>query len=513
MEAKLGAMNLAATATSNNAQPDLQALSREGTDAFRLTLTDAMSIECLEIVRRVPDKRIVCRGIWNNQSVYAKLFIGNQAQRYATRDLRGVRALTEAGIATPRLLHAGLIAGQPAESGNIGEALIFATVADSVNAEQAWDSLFDQGKRRLLAQSLVREVAHHHQAGLIQHDLYLKNFLLQGEKIYTLDGDSIRPMPKLLGRKAALKNLAILLSKFDVSDEAIWVEELLALYAQVRGWQVAPGSNIMHILASACRHKMAKDYAEKKVFRQCSDVEVEKTTYFFQAISRNFASEALRQELKNPDDLLEDKQKYRLKSGNTCTVSMTEVDGREIVVKRYNIKNFWHGLSRALRPTRASLSWDNAHRLIIHRVATATPVALLERRYGPIRRQAYFLAEYINAPDAVEFFANVSVDSVQKSMVADNIAHIFYKLYLLKIEHGDCKATNIKIVGDKPLLLDLDSMREHRCDWFFSIRHVRDLRRFMCNWQQDKAIQRILVQAFRAVYKDTGLLDRAGYKN
>jgi tRNA A-37 threonylcarbamoyl transferase component Bud32 len=503
-------MNLAATATSNNAQPDLQALSREGTDTFRLTLTDAMPFDCLEIVRRVPDKRIVCRGIWNNQSVYAKLFIGNQAQRYATRDLRGVLALTETGIATPRLLHAGLIAGQPVESGNIGEALIFATVADCVNAEQAWNSLFDHGKRHLLAQSLVREVAHHHQAGLIQHDLYLKNFLLQGEKIYTLDGDSIRLMPKLLGRKAALKNLAILLSKFDVSDETIWFEELLALYAQVRGWQTAPDGNIMHILVSACRHKMAKDYAEKKVFRQCSDVEVEKTTYFFQAVSRNFASEALRQELKIPDDLLEDKQKYRLKSGNTCTVSMTEVDGREIVVKRYNIKNFWHGLSRALRPTRAARSWGNAHRLMIYRVATAAPVALLERRYGPIRRQAYFLAEYIDASDAVEFFADVSVDSVHKSVVADNIAHIFYKLYLLKIEHGDCKATNIKIVDGKPVLIDLDSMREYHCNWWYSRCHVRDLRRFMRNWQHDIAARNILVAAFRAVYSDTSLLDKAG---
>jgi len=508
-------MNSAAsnTVTNNTVQADLQALSRQGTGAFRVSLADAPFIECLEIVRRVPDKRIVCRGIWNNQSVYAKLFIGDQAQRYAARDLRGVRALTEAGIATPSLLHAGAIAGRSAELGNIGEVLIFATVADSVNAEQAWDSLFDQGKRRLLAQSLVREVAHHHQAGLIQHDLYLKNFLLQGKKIYTLDGDSIRLMPKLLGRKAALKNLAILLSKFDVSDEAICFDELLALYAQVRGWQTAPDSNMMHALALAHQHKVAKDYAEKKVFRQCSDVQVEKTTDFFQAISHNFASEALRQALKNPDALLEDKQKYRLKSGNTCTVSTTEVDGREIVVKRYNIKNFWHGLSRALRPTRAAVSWANAHRLIIYRVAAAAPVALLERRYGPIRRQAYFLAEYIDAPDAVEFFADVTVNSVQKSVVADNIARMFYKLYLLRIEHGDCKATNIKIAGDKPVLLDLDSMREHRCDWFFSMRHMRDLRRFMRNWQQDRTIQRLLVQAFRAVYKDTGLLDRAGYKN
>ena len=47
-------------------------------------------------------------------------------------------------------------------------------------------------------------------------------------------------------------------------------------------------------------------------------------------------------------------------------------------------------------------------------IATAAPIALLEKRCGIIRRQAYFLAEYVDAPDAAEFFADTKVSAAQK---------------------------------------------------------------------------------------------------
>ena len=132
--------------------------------------------------------------------------------------------------------------------------------------------------------------------------------------------------------------------------------------------------------------------------------------------------------------------------------------------------------------------------------------------YGIIRRQAYLLAEYIDAPDVDAFFADATVDMARKTQVANSIARMFYKLYLLRIEHGDFKATNMKIVDGQPYLIDLDSMREYRCNWRFSRRHVRDLRRFMRNWQADAATTNILIAAFRAIYKDTSPLDKAGIK-
>jgi len=63
---------------------NLQSLSHIGQQAFEISLRDSFSLQVEAIVRRVPNKRLVCRGVWNKQPVYAKLFIGNNAKRYAS---------------------------------------------------------------------------------------------------------------------------------------------------------------------------------------------------------------------------------------------------------------------------------------------------------------------------------------------------------------------------------------------------------------------------------------------
>lgn len=485
---------------------DIEQISRTGESGFVLQLKDAPPAHCLQTVRYMPGRRVVCRGRWSDREVYAKIFIGSRAYRYAQRDLQGARALETAGILTPSLLHAG-----PDIDGK-SEILIFSAVSDSVNAEQAWAELSaDASARFTMAKKLVTEVAHHHNAGLMQTDLYLRNFLLQGERIYTLDGDAVRKLSGWGARRKALQNLALLISKFDMVDEAAWLPDLLAVYARERNWSDAPVSGCMRRRIAAIRKAVAGGYADRKVFRECTDIAVSRSRCRYQAIARPYASDRLRQALGKPDLLLDEARSRRLKSGNTCTVAMAEIDGRKVAVKRYNIKNFWHGLNRALRQSRAAVSWSNAHRLYMYGIATARPIALLEKRCGPVRQQAYFLAEYVEAPDAAVFFADAGVAQTQKASAAANIARLFYKLYLLGIEHGDFKAANVKMMGSQPLLIDLDSMREHGCRWFFDRRHVRDLRRFMRNWQRDSETVALLANAFKETYKDHRLLKRAGW--
>jgi hypothetical protein len=78
-----------------------------------------------------------------------------------------------------------------------------------------------------------------------------------------------------------------------------------------------------------------------------------------------------------------------IKAGNTATVARLYVDGEAFVVKRYNIKSWQHAMGRMWRPTRAQRAWQNAHRLRMLGIATFKPIALIERRLGPMRRDAY----------------------------------------------------------------------------------------------------------------------------
>jgi len=150
------------------------------------------------------------------------------------------------------------------------------------------------------------------------------------------------------------------------------------------------------------------------------------------------------------------------------------------VVKRYNIKGFWHALKRCSRATRAARSWRNAHRLLMLGIETPMPVALLEKRFGPFRSTSYFVNEYLEGPRAIDFFR--SRGGAHKDAVASRIVWILKRLKEERISHGDMKATNIIIHGLEPSLVDLDAMRAHSSQRRFVAAHRKDVKRFMKNW-------------------------------
>ncbi|MGB5096696.1 MAG: lipopolysaccharide kinase InaA family protein, partial [Porticoccaceae bacterium] len=67
---------------------------------------------------------------------------------------------------------------------------------------------------------------------------------------------------------------------------------------------------------------------------------------------------------------------------------------------------------------------------------------------------------------------------------------IFASLAAARVSHGDLKASNFLVESTRRqlLLIDLDAMRLHRCDWCFRRAQRRDLARLLANW--DGAIQR-----------------------
>jgi tRNA A-37 threonylcarbamoyl transferase component Bud32 len=484
--------------------PDLSALSVAGDESFSLMLADGHALVCECIVRRVPGKRIVCQAVWQGRPVFAKIFLGSAAARHAHRDRQGSQALADRGILTPALLYAAALPD------GAGQVLLYAAIVPCSNAEARLQALSgDEAARLELMLALSRLVAQHHQGGLLQTDLYLKNFLVQGEKLYTLDGDGIRRLQGWCVQHKALSNLARLISKQDAGDDG-WIPQLYHAYCEQRGWEETAARLVKLTREVAnIRRTVVREYADRKVLRECSDVSVAHDFTRFFAVARGW-TERLGKTMEAPDSLLGGPQNHRLKSGNTCTVSLAEVSGQKVVVKRYNIKNFWHGLNRAWRPSRAASAWSNTFRLKICNIATAAPVALLELRWGLLRREAYLLAEYVDAPDIAEVMATASAE--QRQQAAMNTARLLYKMQRLRLAHGDLKAANIKIVDGRPVLIDLDSMRDYRCAWKFAGRHARDLRRLLDNWQHNPVILRLMVQSLIAVYGNAPVLEAAGIK-
>jgi tRNA A-37 threonylcarbamoyl transferase component Bud32 len=469
----------------------------------QLTLVDDSILDCQRVVRVVPNKRVVCKAIWQGKAVYAKLFLGANAAKYAARDAAGVKLMSDANIDTPALLL------QTETSDKTAQVLIFEAIEPSLTAEQIWPDL-TANQSLSLAKNLVAELAKHHNVGLLQTDLYLKNFLVANNEIYTLDGDGIRKFEHLKDDQA-MQNLAVLCAKFDVLEVEKWQGELAETYSDARVWHEVIEPEKLATMANVQRLKAASSYADKKVFRQCTDVNVREINSGLQSIFYAASSHAVMnmpQKIAELDALITPQN--LLKNGNTCTVALAEIDSKKVVLKRYNIKSFWHAISRAFRPTRAAVSWANAHRLKIFDIATAQPIALIEqRKLSFIKGKAYFLTEYVDAPNVNEYFEQTQ-NKAARAEAVKNIVTLFYRLYLLQISHGDMKATNIKIVDNMPVLIDLDSMRQHKKYFSSSVAHLKDLNRFMQNWQNQPALYNAFVKTFKVIYPDVAILIKAG---
>lgn len=469
-----------------------QLLAAFGITAPELLLEDGTVLSSLKVVRFVPNRRCVCHGVWQGQRIYVKLFFGNKATQYALRDIQGVKCLHAANLLTPSLLnHIPLMQVE-------GYAVIFEEIATAENAEDIL-SRSNKATQLLLAKQLVKTVAEHHENKLIQTDMYLKNFLILHRTVYTIDGDGIRCLDKLSKQKA-LANLSQMLSKFDALMLDRHLFSLLDSYAKARRWSESPNLGDIKRKIALLRYKVTTAYADKKVFRQCTDVNVIKTNHVYIAVSGEYSAFALPRTGSELDRCFTPES--IIKDGHTCTVGFVSIDCLRVVIKRYNIKNVWHGINRALRQTRASVSWANAHRLTLLGLATAKPIALIETRITGLNRKAYFLTEYVDAPDVAAYFKQVS-DKALRAQAVKQLVELFYRLYLLNISHGDMKATNIKVLSDgKPLLIDLDSMQQHRYNFFAIKAHARDIKRFMRNWKDEPSLYNAFVKSFKVVYAD-----------
>ena len=221
---------------------------------------------------------------------------------------------------------------------------------------------------------------------------------------------------------------------------------------------------------------MSQKYISRNTFRSL-------VTY-----SQNYACQELDDLLLDPDKSFNTSGSIMLKDGDTSTVWVSPVGNLKLVIKRYNIKGFWHGLKRVLRRSNAEASWNNAKILLSCGIATPTPVALVEKRIGPFRRQTYFISKFVESIYCFQFFLEPHRHTCLLSPMAQKILDLFAQLKKNKIAHGDMKGTNILITADKPILIDLDYMKKHRFQTLFNYRHLRDKQRFMRVWQDDPAI-------------------------
>ena len=417
---------------------------------FTLNFPDGGVLTFKRVLRWLPGRRVSGEACWNGKTVFAKLFIGEAAQRHGRREQAGLVALRQHAIPTPELLSVVTVPGAGVLV--LSEFLSDARTLDGAAADLAG---------LLPAFALLGKL---HAAQLVHDDLHLGNFLCQGERIFLIDGDGIRPA----SQDRLPDNLALLLSQLPVFLDSER-RRLLDAYARtvdagrleqrVEQWRL---QRLQRFLA--------------KTGRNCTEFTVDRDNRHF-SVRRRDTPSALVDLLAQPDAAIESGR--RLKSGATCTVAAGEVDTRSVVIKRYNLKNWRHALSRAWRPSRAWHSWREAYRLAFYGIATPLPLAVLEERRGLLRGRAFLVTEYCPGASLLD---TLVADSVPHAELAREIPALFGMLGRLRITHGDLKASNLLWYAGRLQLIDLDAMTQHRSTAAFRRAWQRDRARLLRNW-------------------------------
>lgn len=195
---------------------------------------------------------------------------------------------------------------------------------------------------------------------------------------------------------------------------------------------------------------------------------------------RDYYTPTMQSFLADPDSYLENSTKFfkNLIPKDNTAIGVINIDNHSLVVKRYNVKNFWRAFKIIFRSSRAMTSWKNAYLLKHWQIPTVEPVAVIENRYGFIRNKAYFIMKYVEGVRACEFLERPELFT-QSIPIILSLAEIIKKMKSAYIRHSDLHHSNILVENAQPLLIDLDHMKQYKFfKWRFRKAHRKDLSRF-----------------------------------
>ncbi len=459
-----------------------------------------------KLVKENPS-RSVYRGTISGQKVYVKHFHSRGFFRRLSRALGISRAMREMelsqylssrGVPTPTVLAAKCADGV--------EWLATRAVAPAESADQWHEAALQRGDAdalRAVRQATIalgRVIGQMHAAGVVHWDLHCGNVLVcdgqTGGELIVIDLH--RGRRQRFSRRVMAANLAQLLhDRYDFttrSDRLRFLKEYLAASGApgtLRGWQM-----------------MIEDFARRhgRRYRAQRDRRVMGNNRYFrrigldrgwrghvalaskrkmagsQAAEVEFSADAWRPLLSRPELLLElgEGQGTVLKDSRSSLVVHRQITigphRVDVFVKRARRKHFWKIIVDCFRPSRPMRAFKLGHALLTQRIATALPLAALERRFGPILLDSILITEAVDCPRLHDFLntylapqptGGIALSASQQKALAQAVlwqmGRLLQKLHDNRFAHRDLKASNMLVrwsPGDPPeiVLVDLDGL-------------------------------------------------------
>jgi tRNA A-37 threonylcarbamoyl transferase component Bud32 len=248
---------------------------------------------------------------------------------------------------------------------------------------------------------------------------------------------------------------------------------MFTVYLQARHWGNSPSIQVQFLEKLAQTRRKTRQTWLSKIFRNCTPIKCKHRFTYRYCTVREFDTLYTQTLFRYPDAYFHEKAQY-LKKGNSATVIRTHLGDRELVIKRFNRKNWIKRLKRYFTPSKAARAWKMSHAMETIGIATPKPLAFIEKRFGPIALDSYFISEYTpgerldhldSLSDCAQALNNM-MDALDSAMCA----------------HGDLKASNMLWDGEKLYLLDTDAAKFYKSRQKFKSAHDADWKRLLKNW-------------------------------
>lgn len=319
-----------------------------------------------------------------------------------------------------------------------------------------------------------------HAANLWQADIHLDNFMRADGKVYFLDGGDVNEARGSLAENTALDNLALFFAQFPVTMDQ-QATEFFQHYQSAYGESAPQWESTFPARIRDARLGRIANY-ERKLFRSTSAHRCTKDNACFLVHDRELEEAEVDNLVSDPDAFID--RGEVIKAGNTSTVARIDLNGRNYILKRYNIKSFGHGLKRMLQPSRAHHCWRNARVLQMLGIRTPHPWLFFEeRRLWFLRRRAFLLCDYVPGQDLLTELESGELEGVEPAPLMDLFRKLFTVMREYLISHGDFKLSNFIVHDNELYVMDLDAMRRYRSRGRFLKLYAEDLQRFARNFQ------------------------------
>jgi len=187
---------------------------------------------------------------------------------------------------------------------------------------------------------------------------------------------------------------------------------------------------------------------------------------------REYTPELWKEVLKHPKDLLQNAALIKKGTWNTVSSGPLRLGNEmvEVVLKHSEVPRTWKGFFKGFCRSRGMRNWHRANMLVARNIPTAWPLAAMEHsRWIFSHDESILITEKIQNSQSLYQMVKkggLPASGKRRNALADKIGNLLGNLYLYRIRHRDCKASNLMVQQgeggspDRVFLIDLDGLQK-----------------------------------------------------